>query len=94
MKSLAVVWKRNPVLGACPSCKSLNTLKRSHSRNKKEKLINRLGFYHTFRCRSCGWRGYLSTFSFTLHSLKALLMYAAIIAFAVIITYQVLIRIF
>lgn len=94
MQHLAVIWKRNPVLGACPSCNSLNTLKRSHARNTKEKFINRIGLYHTFRCKSCGWRGYLSTFSFTLQSLKAMIIYLAIILLSVFITYQILATVF
>ncbi|MCX8104282.1 MAG: hypothetical protein N3D80_00235 [Ignavibacterium album] len=94
MERLAVLWKRNPTLGSCPSCNSYNTLKKSHSRNSKEKFINRTGIYHTFRCSKCGWRGYLSTLSLTLHSLRAMAIYFIILLVTVLITYQVIKRIF
>jgi phage FluMu protein Com len=94
MSKSAVLMKRNPTFGGCPSCKELNTLKKSHSRNTKEKIINGIGVYHTYRCTKCGWRGYLTSVALTLHSIKKLLIYISILIITVFVTYQILKRIF
>jgi predicted RNA-binding Zn-ribbon protein involved in translation (DUF1610 family) len=69
----------NPVFQHCPNCGAGNTLHKSRRRNLKEKLINSLKLYKIYRCRQCGWRGYLSTFNFSALSVKAVLLYAGII---------------
>ncbi|MCL6494152.1 MAG: hypothetical protein K6T54_05150 [Ignavibacterium sp.] len=94
MSKSAVLMKRNPSFGGCPSCKELNTLKKSHSRNTKEKIVNGIGVYHTYRCTKCGWRGYLTSVALTLHSIKKLLIYLSILVITVFLTYQILQRIF
>jgi phage FluMu protein Com len=94
MSKSAVLMKRNPSFGGCPSCKELNTLKKSHSRNTKEKIVNGIGVYHTYRCTKCGWRGYLTSVALTLHSIKKILIYLSILVITVFLTYQILQRIF
>lgn len=94
MSKSAVLMKRNPSFGGCPSCKELNTLKKSHSRNTKEKIVNGIGVYHTYRCTKCGWRGYLTSVALTLNSIKKLLIYLSILVITVFVTYQILQRIF
>jgi len=94
MSKSAVLMKRNPSFGGCPSCKELNTLKKSHSRNTKEKIVNGIGVYHTYRCTKCGWRGYLTSVALTFHSIKKILIYLSILVITVFLTYQILQRIF
>ncbi|WP_337872383.1 hypothetical protein [Ignavibacterium sp.] len=86
--------KINPSFSGCPSCKEMNTLKKSHSRNTKEKIINGIGIYHTYRCTKCGWRGYLTLVSLTLHSFRKLLIYLSLLIISIFITYQILTKIF
>lgn len=94
MSKSTVLIKRNPTFGGCPFCKELNTLKKSHSRNRKEKIINGIGIYHTYRCTKCGWRGYLTSVTLTLYSIKKLLIYLSILIITLFLTYQMLQRLF
>lgn len=94
MPKSAVLFKRNPTFGGCPSCKELNTLKKSHSRNTKEKIINGIGIYHTYRCPKCGWRGYLTSVALSLYSIKRLLIYLSILVITLFVSYQILRRLF
>jgi predicted RNA-binding Zn-ribbon protein involved in translation (DUF1610 family) len=41
----------------CPHCGG--TTHRSHTRGIKEKLFKSLTSHKTYRCRECGWRGWL-----------------------------------
>ncbi|MEJ5262434.1 MAG: hypothetical protein WHT45_07120 [Ignavibacterium sp.] len=94
MTKSAVIMKRNPSFGGCPSCKEMNTIKKSHARNTKEKIINGIGIYHTYRCTKCGWRGFMASVSLTLYSLRKLLIYLSLLIISIFITYQILTRIF
>ena len=42
----------------CPECGS--QVRRSHARGTSERLLKALTFYRAYRCRECGWRGWLS----------------------------------
>ena len=44
---------------SCPHCGRVGTLHRSRSRNFREKLIKFLLPYKTYRCKECGWRGFI-----------------------------------
>lgn len=85
-------YKINPTIGSCPSCKATGTLKRSHSRNFGEKLLNSATFLKMYRCKSCGWRGSIKTIAITSASLLILLLYLTLILSASFITYQILKR--
>lgn len=85
-------YKINPTLGSCPSCKSAGTLKRSHSRNMYEKILHKITIYKMYRCKCCGWRGYLKTIAITSTSFLILLLYLTLISGAALITYQILKR--
>ncbi|HKP84693.1 MAG TPA: hypothetical protein VJZ26_01275 [Blastocatellia bacterium] len=41
----------------CPECSAL--VHRSHTRGLKEKLFKVITSYRAYRCRECGWRGWL-----------------------------------
>lgn len=43
----------------CPQCGGHTH--RSHTRGVNEKLVKALTSYKTYRCRECGWRGWLRT---------------------------------
>lgn len=79
MKKLEILADKNPLFGKCPSCNKLGTMHKSRTRNFKEGLIKQFTFWNVYRCKSCGWRGYRSTLSFTSKSLINLAYYAVII---------------
>jgi hypothetical protein len=70
-----VLIKKSPVYSACPSCRSFNTIRRSSSRNGWEHFVDHVTFYRMFRCKKCGWRGYMSTLTITSKSIKTVLLY-------------------
>ncbi len=84
---------KDPLFRSCPSCKALSTLRRSHSRNVKEKLVNHFTIYKTYRCKQCGWRGYLKTLTINSSSLKVFALYIVILVLSALITLQILKRI-
>lgn len=93
MKKVRALIKRDPLFEKCPSCKLTGTLRKSHSRNNLEKIINHFTIYKTYRCKKCGWRGYLKTLSFTTATITAILIYIGIILGSAFITYQIIKRI-
>lgn len=90
MTKVKALIKNNPLLGSCPSCKSQGSLRRSHARNTSEKIINHLTIYKTYRCKKCGWRGYLKTLTFTTSTIGAVLLYLAILVGSALITYMII----
>lgn len=84
---------KNHLVKQCPSCGLADTLRRSHSRNTKEKFFNHWTFYKTYRCKNCGWRGYLTAISFSFSSLKILFFFLVIIVLTAFVTFQILKRI-
>jgi predicted RNA-binding Zn-ribbon protein involved in translation (DUF1610 family) len=82
-----IIVSKNPVFDKCPECGAIGTLHRSRARNTKEMLIKALTPFKLYRCKKCGWRGYRSTITLTLGSLKALLLYLVL---ALITAYIVL----
>lgn len=43
----------------CPGCG--DHLHRSHARGLDEKLVRLITPYRTYRCHTCGWRGWVSS---------------------------------
>lgn len=93
MKQVKALFKKDPLFDNCPSCKSQGTLRRSHSRNNTERFANHFTIYKTYRCKKCGWRGYLKTLTFTTRTLTAILFYLAILVGSAVITYMIIKRI-
>ncbi|MBI1939020.1 MAG: hypothetical protein HYS25_12990 [Ignavibacteriales bacterium] len=54
-------------------------LQKSHARNMTEQIIKKLSFYKIYRCKECGWRGYISTITFSWQAFKAAFVYAFLI---------------
>ncbi|KUO59079.1 hypothetical protein APF79_10670 [bacterium BRH_c32] len=79
MKELKIFAHSNPQFGRCPECNEVGTLHRSRARSMKEQVIKKITFFKLFRCKTCGWRGFKSTFSFTQQSVKTIILYASII---------------
>ncbi|HEX9252734.1 MAG TPA: hypothetical protein VF870_10860 [Ignavibacteriaceae bacterium] len=65
---------------------------RSHSRNVKEKIINKISFHKYYRCKNCGWRGLLATVRITSTSISVMFLYLLMIFGVGLITYQILKR--
>jgi predicted RNA-binding Zn-ribbon protein involved in translation (DUF1610 family) len=93
MKSFVIIQRKNPAFEKCPSCFSEGSIYRSHSRNRKEKLVKRITFLRIYKCKKCGWRGYRSTAVFTLKSIRNLLIYIGIAIIIAIIVRIILSRI-
>ena len=91
MKFPQVIIRKNPAFDKCPSC-GKNNLKKSHSRNLGERLINRYTPVSIFRCQSCGWRGYKSIYTLTKDSYKGVLVYLILVLLTSVLTVQILKR--
>ena len=83
----------NPALGKCPDCKKTGTLRRSKARSTKETLIKNFSFYKTYRCRECGWRGYMPMLNFGVDSIKTLGFYILVAIIAAFIIRFILMRV-
>ncbi|MHB8581109.1 MAG: hypothetical protein ACYDA4_14805 [Ignavibacteriaceae bacterium] len=90
MNKSKIIFKRNPAYSRCPSCNQSNTLHRSRARNLKEDIIKRFTFFKIYRCRNCGWRGYLSTLKLTLSSMKYSIFYMLLLIVVVIFVNKIL----
>lgn len=90
MSKTRVIYKSNPLFKPCPACKAAGTLRKSHSRNAKEKIIKALTFFNIFRCKECGWRGYLSNFSLTSRSIRIFILYVTVFLLTAIIVSRLL----
>jgi predicted RNA-binding Zn-ribbon protein involved in translation (DUF1610 family) len=88
-----VILKRDPVLESCPSCGAANTIRRSHSRSTKEKLINHFTIYKTYRCKNCGWRGFLKTVTLSSSTFRVVAIYLLLLLLSGFITIQILKRV-
>jgi predicted RNA-binding Zn-ribbon protein involved in translation (DUF1610 family) len=93
MKSYKIAFRKNPIYQKCPSCSSVNVIKRSRSRNGFEVFLKRVTFYKTYRCSNCGWRGYLSTFGITADTAKSLIFYILLALISGFIALELLRRI-
>jgi len=85
-----LIFNKNPVYEKCPSCHSLSTLRKSHSRKTSEKLIKKITIFAPYRCKKCGWRGYQAKLVLTSKALKNGITYLFMIAFAAFIIYEIL----
>ena len=92
MVSQGLIFSKNPVYEKCPSCHSLGTLRKSHSRKTSEKLIKKLTIFAPYRCKKCSWRGYQAKLVLTSKALKNGITYLFMIAFAAFIIYEILKR--
>jgi predicted RNA-binding Zn-ribbon protein involved in translation (DUF1610 family) len=76
------IFNKNPLFQECPGCGDSNMLRKSHPRGWNEALIDSLTFYKVYRCRKCGWRGYLSTFNASAITVKAIIFYVLMVVLA------------
>lgn len=90
MKELKIFTHSNPQFGRCPGCNEVGSLHRSRARSMKEQIIKKITFFKLFRCTTCGWRGFRSTFTITQQSLKSIALYATLILATVLIIRLVL----
>jgi len=58
----------------------------------KEKLIKATKLYKIYRCKSCGWRGYLATIIITTKSIKIFFWYVLIALLSGVIIREILKR--
>jgi hypothetical protein len=79
MSAPKVLFHRNPQFAKCPSCKAVGTLHRSRAKTMIEQILRRITFLKTYRCKTCGWRGYRSTLILTRKSVKNLVIYITLI---------------
>lgn len=87
-----ILFLRDPGYAKCPSCKNVNSLHRSRARDMKEKLIKATKLYKIYRCKSCGWRGYLATIIITTKSIKIFFWYVLIALLSGVIIREILKR--
>jgi ssDNA-binding Zn-finger/Zn-ribbon topoisomerase 1 len=81
LKRYKIFIGKDPQYSKCPKCNSQYSLHRSRARNMAEQIVKKTTFYKIYRCRECGWRGYMSTIVLTSESIKAVLVYGFLILF-------------
>lgn len=74
----------------CPSCKGEGTLRNSHARNEKERIIKLISWLDLYRCKKCGWRGWKANFALNKSSIRTIILYLALMILAAIIVYNIL----
>jgi transposase-like protein len=74
----------------CPSCKSNNTLRTSHPRNTKERILKTITWFQIFRCRKCGWRGWKLNLSIEKKVIKKIVVYILLVAIVALVVYNLL----
>lgn len=57
-----------------------------------EQIIKKITFFKIYRCKECGWRGFLPTYTFTKDSFKALLLYGFVILITAYIIRFIILR--
>jgi hypothetical protein len=87
---LKVFYKTFPETSKCPSCSKIGRLRRSRSRNFFESFVKLTRFFGLYKCRECGWRGFLSKYTFNYYSLITLAFYLILIASTAYIITKVL----
>jgi predicted RNA-binding Zn-ribbon protein involved in translation (DUF1610 family) len=74
----------------CPSCAGENTLRKSRSRNSKEKLLQLVAFLKIYKCKKCGWRGWKINFSMDAKMIKKIALYFLLVLIAALVVYNLL----
>ncbi len=92
MVTQGLLFKKNPIYEKCPSCTSISSLRKSHSRTILEKLIKYTTPFGVYRCKKCGWRGYRTRFILTKKSVKNAFVYLLLVLIAAFIINQILKR--
>lgn len=87
-----ILFLRDAGFTQCPSCKNVSSLHRSRARSLKEKFIKATKLYNIYRCKICGWRGYLVTIIITTQTIKLFFMYFAIALVSGLIIREILKR--
>ncbi len=84
---LRIFYKTYPETASCPSCSKIGRIRRSRSRNLVEMLLKGSRMVGIYKCRECGWRGYLKRYTFNYYSLITASFYLLlIVSVAYIIT--------
>lgn len=87
-----ILFLRDAGYAKCPSCKNVNSLHHSRARSLKEKFIKATKLYNLYRCKTCGWRGYLATIIVTVNTIKLFFLYGAIALVSGLIIREILKR--
>ena len=86
-----VLYKQDPSFLACPDCGQVR-LTKSRSRNIRERITKQFTFYRTYRCKNCGWRGQVSSYTFRMKSLKAIFFYIIVIGISIFVVSMIMKR--
>ncbi len=92
MVTQGLLFKKNPIYDKCPSCASISSLRKSHSRTFWERIIKNSTPFGVYRCKKCGWRGYRIRFILTKKSLKNAFIYLILVLVSAFIVNQILKR--
>ncbi len=77
--NLKILFKAFPENSKCPSCGNFGRLRKSRSRNFLENVFKFSRLLGIYKCRECGWRGYLKKYTFNRYSLITLSFYLLIV---------------
>lgn len=92
MVNQGLIFKKNPIYEKCPSCTSINSLRKSHSRTFWERILKNSTPFGVYRCKKCGWRGYRIRFVLTKKSLKNAFVYLILVLISAFIINLILKR--
>jgi len=86
------IWslRGNPLYSKCPSCQSETTLRNSHTRNTKERIIKTVTWFDIYRCKKCGWRGWKSNYQLSARILRKIIFYLLLMLLAAFIVFNIL----
>jgi hypothetical protein len=76
---LKIFFKTFPETSRCPSCSAIGKLRRSRSRGILEEVIKFTNIFGVYKCRECGWRGYLRKYTINRYSFIAISFYMFLI---------------
>ena len=74
----------------CPACSNENTLRNSHARTTKERIIKTLTWFELYKCKKCGWRGWKMNIYFEQRLIKKIILYVLLMIIAAFVVYNLL----
>jgi predicted RNA-binding Zn-ribbon protein involved in translation (DUF1610 family) len=87
---LKIFFKAFPETSKCPSCGKIGTIRRSRTRNFLETAAKSTGVVSIYKCRECGWRGFLKRYMINRYSFFTVIFYGILILSVAYIITQIL----